>query len=480
MNTEEYIKKHYELILLISIMIIFIIISIGLLMLMGGVSAQDVWWDGEGGDNLASTAVNWNSTDGNDIAPTTGDDVTFNTTSVKVCTWDITEEITSFLMDTGYSGTVTQACEVTISGDCTISDGELIVDDVFTTLNYYFTGGTLAYGGSGYIALSGDATGKLAYYVPVEISSTDGSWQYVTYGHSYFYKPITLKAGASITITGGGGSTIGYIMCPLTVETGATLNFTSMKPRINQQGGADQNLFNYGIINSVGSFIWHIRVSITTIPGTIYSDDYVGLSREAYSPTLTFGGDALFNKFIVNGYPLDTAGYNLSCTDLTLGVSGILKGGEGNHTISGNFDGVATDSNFQPETSTFIFPLNNSNIQINSDDSFYNLVLNNSYYYNFISQINVTNEFTFINLTVYPYDFENDTVYLDTYTANEDGIIYIDIGIYDIGNNYRLIINTTINITSTPEENAYYNTICLLYTSPSPRDATLSRMPSSA
>ena len=30
------------------------------------------------------------------------------------------------------------------------------------------------------------------------------------------------------------------------------------------------------------------------------------------------------------------------------------------------------------------------------------------------------------------------------------------------------------------EETDYWDTICLLYTSPSPRDATLSRMPSSA
>ena len=37
-----------------------------------------------------------------------------------------------------------------------------------------------------------------------------------------------------------------------------------------------------------------------------------------------------------------------------------------------------------------------------------------------------------------------------------------------------------INNTSVTVENHYHNNTCLLYTSPSPRDATLSRMPSSA
>ena len=44
----------------------------------------------------------------------------------------------------------------------------------------------------------------------------------------------------------------------------------------------------------------------------------------------------------------------------------------------------------------------------------------------------------------------------------------------DLGN-YKSVISTLERLTSLYPEN-----ICLLYTSPSPRDATLSRMPSSA
>ena len=42
------------------------------------------------------------------------------------------------------------------------------------------------------------------------------------------------------------------------------------------------------------------------------------------------------------------------------------------------------------------------------------------------------------------------------------------------------VINTKVGFSGGQLKNATYNEVCLLYTSPSPRDATLSRMPSSA
>ena len=49
-----------------------------------------------------------------------------------------------------------------------------------------------------------------------------------------------------------------------------------------------------------------------------------------------------------------------------------------------------------------------------------------------------------------------------------------------IGKAHRLNLSAKIKTRTVPSNESYNNTTCLLYTSPSPRDQVVSRMPSSA
>ncbi|MBU4429066.1 MAG: hypothetical protein KKE37_06900, partial [Verrucomicrobia bacterium] len=62
-------------------------------------------WDGGGGDNLASTAANWDG----DNPITNGDAITFNATSGNNCTWDISTNVAGMSFASTYSGSFTNA-----------------------------------------------------------------------------------------------------------------------------------------------------------------------------------------------------------------------------------------------------------------------------------------------------------------------------------------------------------------------------------
>jgi len=79
-------------------------------------------WTGGGADTLASNTANWSD---NSI-PQNGDDVIFDSTSVKDCNWDINVPIHSISLNQGYKGTVTITSAIPLSGDSIIADGTLI------------------------------------------------------------------------------------------------------------------------------------------------------------------------------------------------------------------------------------------------------------------------------------------------------------------------------------------------------------------
>ena len=108
-----------------------------------------------------------------------------------------------------------------------------------------------------------------------------------------------------------------------------------------------------------------------------------------------------------------------------------------------------------------------------------------------------------IILTIFPLCFafaQNDLVHIQlnpSCTNDKDDVYQINLLIKsnDVSNtirvaeqNYRFVFNTEVlqNPRIFEEGSAFNglvtenNQVCLLYTSPSPRDATLSRMPSSA
>lgn len=67
-------------------------------------SAATITWTGGGADNLASNSANWTG----NVVPNYGDGVVFDSTSVKDCTWDINETLSSIIVTPEYTGTVTQ------------------------------------------------------------------------------------------------------------------------------------------------------------------------------------------------------------------------------------------------------------------------------------------------------------------------------------------------------------------------------------
>jgi len=73
--------------------------------------AVTVTWAGGGIDNLASNPANWTGS----RVPQYGDDVVFNATSTKDCTWDIAITLASLTITSGYTGKVTKTSGITLT-----------------------------------------------------------------------------------------------------------------------------------------------------------------------------------------------------------------------------------------------------------------------------------------------------------------------------------------------------------------------------
>lgn len=69
-------------------------------------SGVELTWDA-GSDGLASTPANWSPVQ----TPDTGDNITFDATSVFNCDWNLEKTLGNFSMLTGYTGTVTQSVD---------------------------------------------------------------------------------------------------------------------------------------------------------------------------------------------------------------------------------------------------------------------------------------------------------------------------------------------------------------------------------
>ena len=84
-------------------------------------NAATVTWTGGGADNLVSNPANWSG----GIVPQNGDEVVFDATSSKDCTWDIYVVPASLTLDSGYTGAVTLNLDLTVTGNVIISGGTL-------------------------------------------------------------------------------------------------------------------------------------------------------------------------------------------------------------------------------------------------------------------------------------------------------------------------------------------------------------------
>lgn len=67
-------------------------------------NAATVTWTGGGSDNFASNPANWSG----GIVPQYGDNVIFDATSIKDCTWDLTATLATITKKSGYTGRITK------------------------------------------------------------------------------------------------------------------------------------------------------------------------------------------------------------------------------------------------------------------------------------------------------------------------------------------------------------------------------------
>ncbi len=194
-------------------------------------------WDGGGGDNLASNNDNW------DAAPSAGDNLIFDATSSKDCTWDITTIFDSIDVQSGYTGTITQTATMNV----TTSPGSLTINPA----------GTFDANGQNVNALSLDLSGSATKTVDMGegVWTISGDTNLNGSGLTLNEQTSELHIDATATFTTGGetlyklsygGSAIttithsGDVTVTNTLDTNAgTQDVTLNGGNINAQGDID-------------------------------------------------------------------------------------------------------------------------------------------------------------------------------------------------------------------------------------------------
>ncbi|MBI4356126.1 MAG: DUF11 domain-containing protein [Candidatus Omnitrophica bacterium] len=170
-------------------------------------------WDGGGGDANASTAANWSA----DTAPVAADDVVFDGTSTKDCTWDLALSVASVSLNSGYTGTVTETAALTATSSMTISAGAWNINSGITltssgatfTLN---SGGTLS--GTGTINRTNTTAPTLSGTINMQSGTTFGTFRYTltsnaTIPAATYTSDLSLRGGSGAgtrTFTVGAGT----------------------------------------------------------------------------------------------------------------------------------------------------------------------------------------------------------------------------------------------------------------------------------
>lgn len=298
-------------------------------------------WDGGGTDgtcgggagdgNKWSCAANWSS----DTAPIAGDVATFDGTSTKDATIDTAFSILTLNMNAGYTGTITQAADLTIA-----STGNFTHNT--TDGKFQWTAGTLMFvGGTGtWDVDTGDDT-----FGNVTINKTTATLVTITSGD-------TAVVTGTLTLADGNIDT-GIIEARGDVVHGA--GFDGGTGRLNiTQGSSDINLTAGGQLP---------RISLTATrningpgSGTVTFDGMLGISGGAF-----VGG---------------AGSVTVSAGGLTLASPGALTAPSATLDITG--DWTHTDSStFNHNSGTVIFR-GNANADFNVTESFNNVNLNSS------------------------------------------------------------------------------------------------------
>jgi hypothetical protein len=176
-----------------NIIIVVTIYLVSIFSFSPSARATTVIWTGGGTDNLASNPDNWSRS----IVPQNGDDVAFDSTSTKDCAWDISVAPTIFSLNSGYTGTVTLNTDLEITGNLTITEGALNLNDKNLNVDGYIrinSNGNL-YTTSSTITLKGDWINRGNFVSGTSTVMLNGTNQTI-YGNNTFYNLIKAVTSA--------------------------------------------------------------------------------------------------------------------------------------------------------------------------------------------------------------------------------------------------------------------------------------------
>lgn len=225
---------------------------LGLILLTQSSIAATRTWDGGGATNNWSENANWSG----DLAPTSGDDVVFDGTSVKNATVDISMTILTYAINAGYTGTITIANGIVLTtnggpiqnaGTLNVGGGTLNMGPNFATLN----GGTLL-GGTGAI--------NVGFFLTVNGGIFNG-------GSSTMNIPHLNITGGSFMSTSG-DLTVQSINAPAGTfgHNNGTINVTGGNASFFSN--ADQTVFNLDVSKNDGAAL-NLGNRTITVAGTL-------------------------------------------------------------------------------------------------------------------------------------------------------------------------------------------------------------------
>jgi len=346
------------------------------------------------GNSYSGIAASWSPAG----VPATGDNITFDATSVYNCNWNTTVTVGTFSMNTGYTGVMTQAATFSVidfsrvSGTSTFSTAY-----TFTVMrNLNVTGGTTGGFYTGNLIFGGTAS-------TVRNSLTEMLWS-----------TITVNPGCTVNATLGTMQTnIGLISIQGTLSISGT-NFwkTHQKLEVGATGSIILGTNSYFTVDSsAGSYITNLgSISGTGSLNTILRSGNTILRLGAISCLVrvftmsytggnyiaTFGGNySLTNTLSVFSYhptytatlDLSASNYALSCAGLTVGARGILLGRGSQITDSGAWDSSA--GTFTAGTSSVHLTGATKTVKTaNTNGAFYDLSVEGTY--TTASSVNVT------------------------------------------------------------------------------------------
>jgi hypothetical protein len=316
------------------------------------------------GNSYSGIAASWSPAG----VPATGDNITFDGTSVFNCNWNTTVTLGNWNMNTGYSGTITQASSFSI------------VDGVLAQ-------GTLTLSSSYYLTVEDDILQTNG------IITTGYNSRFISLGDSaeFFLKDCQIRyihVVGNLTIS---PKATYVLVARLVNDIGSTLtvNGTNKIFGVSWSNTLANMYWNNGTIVSSngGLFYWDLYIDGNIMPGMISAPVTCQLNAAAPgSVILSLIGNAnLLSTFIINAnhatrtmtFDLSTSNYAFSCAGLTIGTRGILDARASQISDSAAWSSYA--GTFTPGTSTVTLSGTDSTVKTSAGESFYDLVIGGTY-----------------------------------------------------------------------------------------------------